>query len=176
MFLVFRKSLVLAGGVLLTLGLIGSRAKAELIPLPDYRDLVYTIETDKPIYSLTEDVHVTHRVTNPLNVNVTLGFTQEPGFNLWIRDEGNLIWRSSEGFLLVVWELTLSPGETIQHDYLWNLTDANDNPVGPGQYELVSMMNEWYEDSGTTITIIPEPTTLVLLLVGLGLTSMRKRR
>ncbi len=170
-----RKSLVLAGGVLLTLGLIGSRAKAEMIVPPGYSDLVYTIETDKIIYSLGEEVHVYHSVTNPLDVSYTFQFTQGPGFFLRVKQDGNTVWEH-QTFLLMPWDLTLLPDETVEQEYIWYMLDASGNLVDPGEYELVSTTGGSFEDSSTTITIIPEPTTLVLLLVGLGFTSLRKRR
>ncbi len=187
MFLVFRKSLVLAGGVLLTLGLIGSRAKAEIILLDpnNCTDLEYTIETDKAIYQLGEQVHVVQEYSNLGGVDISFNFNQEPGFDMWVLKDGNVIWHQVKGGLPVVTYPTLSAGESFKDEYIWEMINDDGNPVAPGEYEVWGLMLgsypakvgcEYPAAPSTTITIIPEPTTLVSLLVGLGLTSMRKRR
>ncbi len=188
MFLGSRKSLVIAGGVLLTLGLIGSRAKAEIV-LPDPNNcpnLEYTIETDKAIYQLGEQVHIVQEYSNLSDDAVTFIFYQSPGFDMWVLKGADVIWHQVKGWQNDIAHPTLSAGESFRSEYSWGMVDDNGNPVAPGEYEVLGVMVggpdpamagcEYPAAPSTTITIIPEPTTLVSLLVGLGLTSMRKRR
>ncbi len=170
-----RLMLLLGFCVLLGIGISGRAAHAEPIMQPTESDLEYSIQTDKDTYYLGETVHAYHSVTNPLDVSYTFQFHRAPGFFLRVEQDGNTVWERG-AFKQVPWDLTLLPDETAEQEYIWYMLDNSGNLVDPGQYELVSTTGGSFEDSSTTITVIPEPTTLVSLLVGLGFTSLRKRR
>ena len=149
--------------------------QGDIIWLGPLYDLEYVLQTDKPVYQLGEDVHVIQRLTNRASGDFTMEFMQEPGFDLWILEDGNTIWSAAKGrFKMVVWYLTLGPGESVERQYTWDMTDDEGNPVGPGQYDLVGVPQR--SEARTQITIIPEPGTIALMLLGLGLLGRRGTR
>jgi len=149
--------------------------QGDIIWLGPLYDLEYVLQTDKPVYQLGEDVHVIQRLTNRASGDFTMEFMQEPGFDLWVLEDGNRIWSQSGGWAFpVVWYLTLGPGESVERQYTWDMTDDEGNPVGPGQYDLVGVPQR--SEARTQITIIPEPGTIALMLLGLGLLTRRPMR
>ncbi len=139
-------------------------------------DLQYVIETDKSIYNLGEEVHALHRITNPFDVSVDISLFQSPGFDLWVVQDEEKIWSYQQWFFPVIWSKTIDPGETLEYNYTWDMMDYDDNPVAPGEYEVVGVVYGGGPSVSTPITIIPEPGTLLLMLMGFGAVAGRKRR
>jgi len=150
-------------------------------PLPE---LVYRIETDKPVYQLGEEVHITHRAMNLGDADVTIRFTCEPGFRFDVVTAGERV----EPWLWVlsarVWSLTLSPGESYESEWTWDMADSDGNPVLPGTYDILGLSHgtpvmpvgaSSPDDPVTSITIVPEPAMVGLLSLGFGILLRRRK-
>ena len=158
-------------------GLLASELEADIIPgsLPDGSNFEYSLETDKIIYQLGETVYVTHTITNPFDVPVDVGFVQEPGFDLWVMQGDSTIYVEYPFALLVTWTRTFEPGEILEFDYTWDMTDRYGNAVLPGEYELIGVVHGGGKNISTNITIIPEPATMVCFTLG-GLWLLRRNQ
>ena len=170
-----RVSILLPLVTVLLCGLLTSDLAADLVPLPTGDDLEYSIETDKTVYQLGETVYVTHTITNPLDVPVSIELSQEPGFNLWVMQGNTEIWAAYRVFAQVIGSQGFAPGEILELNYTWDMTDYDDNLVLWGEYELVGVIYGGGRDVSTNITIVPEPTTIMLLVFG-GLSILRSNR
>ncbi len=154
-------------------------AKADIFPPGDFGTLVplradWYIASDKAEYALGEQVHVEYWGVNNTSSVITLEFTSEPILYLHVLRDGGLIWDSTGGWHkwnrpLVVFD----PGEVLESQFVWDQTDTDGNPVGPGEYE---MRGRGGGGASTMITIVPEPSTLVLLCLGLWASGSRGRK
>jgi len=136
----------------------------------------YVIESDKDVYQPGEQVHVVHRVTNGLSTPYTFWLRSTPGFDLWVLDAGGvLVWSQHQDFKWDMPILVLPPGESVQHEYAWDMTDYTGNAAAPGEYELVGVIYG-DRDVSTTITVVPEPTTAVAMLLAAGAGIWRSGR
>ena len=136
---------------------------------------VYTIETDKTVYALGEDVHVLHRTTNDGNADFTMRLLCTPGFNLSVLDaSGTEVWSPHNVFSLNTWLLTLPPGASVQREYSWDMTADDGHPVAPGIYDIVGVI---YGSQNVTVsvTVLPEPSSLVLFVLTLAIPLAKKR-
>ena len=103
---------------------------------------------------------------------VTVELNRFPGFYIEIRDEGDtVIWDPYVGYALVISGYTFEPGELMENIYTWDLANYHDDPVPAGQYEIIGMP----ESSRVTVTVVPEPTSVLLLLAGGGVLLRRMR-
>jgi len=143
-------------------------------PLP----VTYLIETDKAVYELGEQVHVTHRLINHGEEPFVIQFMVDPGFDLWVLQEGIEVWPGPTMHFQVIWDWVLPAGETAEFHYTWDMTDSCGDLVAPGMYELLVRMNggpypvyvgyEYPPDPQTQIAIIPEPGAGALMVLGLA--------
>lgn len=178
-FLLITLAMVLAAVTML--GVCAEGLQAEIIPigpLPNSVNFEYSLESDKSLYQLGETVHATHTITNPFDVPVGLDLNCSPGFNLLVKQGDIEVYAAHNAFLAVMQTLMFQAGETLELDYTWDVMDNYGNPVLPGEYELVGVVHDvgiGTYASSTIITIVPEPGTLGLLLLG-GLGLLRRRR
>jgi len=152
-------------------------------PLPE---LVYSIETDKQVYQLGEEVRITHRAVNEGDADVTIRFGWAPGFEFYILAEGVMIEPWYQARSPVIWWLALSPGESYVSEWTWDMTDRDGNPLGPGAYDIVGVSHggpdpvlpgmDYPDVAVTSITIVPEPGMLALVSVSLCLLLRRRMR
>jgi len=191
------KSVVCAA--LVTLVLAGF-AKANLI---DSNSIIqdgieYYIQTDRSVYDLGEDVEILYRITN-----LTDGVWQVDGL---APIEDILVELKDGENLTEVWSLSLlyppfpgpgvlrlQPYESREISVTWPQIDLNgtietedDTQVPPGTYrisEVVNGVNHGVEPPveintrvAVDITIVPEPGSLILFVVGLPLVNYINRR
>ncbi len=145
--------------LMLLCGSLTSSLEGGILPTP----FEYALETDKAIYQLGETVYVSHTITNTLDVSVELEFRKEPGFDLWVMQGDSTIYIEYPFAKWVTWTRTFEPGEILEFDYTWDMTDNDGNPVLPGEYDMVGVN---YGDDNhviTNITIVPEPATVTLM-------------
>ena len=143
-----------------------------------------SVETDKVVYEVGEWATVTHTILNPSDEAVSLSFGWTPGYDIWAYDNpGDLsvgelyltrepVRDINQGAYWASWTLDLSPGESYQTDYAWNLTDDDGDELVPGEYVIVE--SALFAD--TRITIVPEPGTLAGLLIGAGIACLKRGR
>ena len=151
---------------------------------------VATLEADKAVYHWGEEVQLVHLVTNTSDTDFTFWFagssprwdlyafenaagleplsllmTQEP---VWGRgDDACLPWYQTWSL-----PLTLSPGQTLEYHYTWDLRDEDGELVPHGVYEVVETITL----AGARFTVMPEPGTLILLCSGSILALIRRVR
>ena len=154
-------------------------AKADIFPPGDSGTLVllradWYIASDKAEYALGEQVHVEYWAVNNTSSVITLEFTSEPMLSLHVLRDGGLIWDSTGGWYM--WNcplVVLDPGEILESQFVWDQTDTDGNPVGPGEYE---MRGQGGGGASTVITIVPEPCVSLLVSVGFVFLVRRNRR
>ncbi|MDY6912564.1 MAG: BsuPI-related putative proteinase inhibitor [Chloroflexota bacterium] len=174
------------------LGLGTPQARADFVyqvqPLPVPPVLMESIETDKSVYSLPEDVQVVYRVTNISNETYAW-WSWAPAYDVVVSRDAEPIWWVSYGEFYNAGPVgtTLSPGQSKELRYTWDMKDNEGNMVTPGTYEIEGGMYLCESTPGllhgsvignraTNITIIPEPASLTLMLLGLGYITARKRK
>ena len=147
-------------------------------------ELVYSIQTDREVYQLGEEVRITHRAVNEGDADVTIRFGWAPGFEFYILAEGVRIEPWVQARAAVIWWLTLSPGESYVSEWTWDMTDRDGNPLAPGAYDIVGVSHggpdpvlpgmDYPDVPVTSITIVPEPGMLALVSVSFWLLLRRK--
>lgn len=110
-------------------------------PIPDPPPgIQYIIETDRDVYELGENVLATQKVVNPSQWRFTLQLDVDPGFDLWVLRDGVKVWSEHTAFRMIIWEMVVGPGETLQYDYVWDMRDYEGDLVAPGEYEIRSVI------------------------------------
>jgi len=139
----------------------------------------YYLQTDKFVYNLGEDVEMLFRVTNLRDEDVLIGCSRKGEFNLWVQKDSETIWARSHWFAWFSPGVELSAGESIDVSHIWNMVDDTGSLIEPGDYSIVGVMynepwNYYYNHRGYIIThvgvpmsIIPEPGSLSLFIVGI---------
>jgi len=174
------KKLICAGIVILFMTV---SAKATLVNSNSIIDLgiEYYIQTDKSVYRLGENVEMLFRVTNLRDEAVTIGCSQSPEFNLFVRKDAERIWALIHFFSAYSPGVELLAGEPKELTHSWDMSDDDGVVVEPGLYTVVGVMYNqtwnYYNNRGYTITevgvpitIIPEPGSLAIL--GMGFLSL----
>ena len=146
----------------------------------------YYIQTNKSVYNLGEDVEILYRVTNLRDEDVTFSFPGSPEWNFWVEREGQSIWRAVNGWYAIGSGFTLSHGEskefpTYNTPYIWDMRDSEKNLVDIGEYNVIGGLDGYKGEYDSTavsvhIEIVPEPSSLILFVVGLPLANSISRR
>lgn len=140
----------------------------------------YNVETDKSQYLLTEPVQMTFTISTL--EDVTLVSEYQPTQNFWV--EG--YWQAVDDVQPGGIEVELLASESLTFQHAWDQRDNDGRFVLPGQYNVVGGSLLWqilpsnsippdeleYRTDYTTITIVPEPATLLLL--GIGVVMLRR--
>ena len=172
--------------VLLGVGIITAPAAAEILSnsiIVD--DIEYYMQTDDSVYNLGEDIEMLFRVTNLREEDVTISCSRGPEFNFWVQKDEETIWTQIQWWHWFSPGVEILAGEFEERIYTWDMIGDDENPVGIGTYNVVGVMyNEFWNDFyygnpvpsevPVEITIVPEPTTLLLFALG-GLMLRRKR-
>jgi hypothetical protein len=145
----------------------------------EINDIEYYIQTDKAIYNLGEDVDFLYIVTNLRDEEWRIEWSF-PVFDVVAEEKNgenfNEIWNWSwdqiypHGPVVV----TLGPQESIELNEIWPQIDLNGSveiedhtQVPPGLYRIAGVCHPTDVSIPVNITIIPEPTSLALLGMGL---------
>jgi len=146
----------------------------------------YYIQTNKSVYILGENVEMLYRVTNLGDEDVTFWFPHIPVWNFWVEKDGENIWRAVNGWYGMITEFTLSSGESkefpdISSPYIWNMRDNGDKLVHVGEYNVIGGLYAGTGEYDSTrvsvsIEIVPEPTSIALLGVGIVGIIFKKQR
>jgi len=144
----------------------------------EVNDVEYYIQTDKAVYNLGEDVDFLYRVTNLRDEEwrIEWGF---PIFDVIAEEKDgenfNEIWNWSWDKIHPMGPIvvTLGPQESIELNEVWPQIDLNGSveiedhtQVPPGLYRISGVCHPTDISIPVNITIIPEPSSLVLLGVG----------
>jgi len=134
------------------------------------------IQTDKSVYELGQEAQVVHRLTNLQETAVSFTCSEDPCWNVLVYENnegldlywdlilaGTDVWARNRSFAHVVWTYTLGPGEFVEYNTVWDLTDYEGNLVALGTYEVAGFTPG--PAISTSVNVIPEPATLVLLCV-----------
>ena len=154
-------------------------------------EIQYTVMTDKAIYQLGDHVYMQCQVTNLSATEEKLLWSANmPPYTFNIIDQGDNLVISYPGiYLPVVLKFPIQPLETkiypepwsSQPDGLiWDMKEWDGNIVDLGVYEVYAIPPVLFPPVSSSIIsvpiqIIPEPTSLVLLSLGLLLVKKKKR-
>ena len=133
------------------------------------------ITTDKQEYIVGEAISITYTVLNVLtHSSHGLLLQMEPAMNVFVENDHVRLWSAFETEICELGcVLALPPLGAERIVLTWNGTDDAGNAVDPGTYQLVG----WPVDAATTVTIVPEPCTLLLLGPGLAVAlGFRERK
>ena len=140
-------------------------------------EIEYYVQTDKSVYDLGENVEMLYRVTNLRNEEVTFSSPRLPEWNFWVEKNGENIWRAINTWYTMATKFTLSPGESkefpsINPPYIWDMRDNENNLVNLGGYSVIGGLydgSEYYNYTkiDVPIEIIPEPSTILFLAMGM---------
>lgn len=100
------------------------------------------VTTDKPGYNLGEPVRFTLTAMNTSGSPVTVLWASGQRYDFLVRSaDGAEVWRWSRDkvFILILQELTLSPGESLTFQEVWDQRDNNGQPVVTGTYVVVGV-------------------------------------
>ena len=190
------KKLVCAG--IVGLALAGC-AKATLVDSNSITKdgIEYYIETNKSVYNLGEDVEILFRVTNLRDEKWEVHGSAPVQDIVVAAKEGedfNEIWKWGWYNVPIAGPevLRLQPNEFAEISDIWPQIDsqgtrdpADDTSVAPGTYRITGIVRgverfdpriEINESVSVDITIIPEPSSLVLFVVGLAVLNYVNRR
>lgn len=149
-------------------------------------NIEYYMQTDKSVYDLGENVEMLYRVKNLSEEEVLFGFGQSPVWNFWVDKDGENIFTAVKGWWNVYSEFTLTPGESKEFiddnsPYIWNMKDNGGNLVTLGMYNVTGGLfspRGYYDYTKVLvdIEIVPEPTTIGLLVAGGIALALSKKR
>ena len=137
----------------------------------------YYIQTDKAVYHLGENVEMLFRVTNLRDEDVGIGCSRSPEFNFKVEQCAGPglcapVWILYQGWFWIMTGIELSPGESTEVSYNWDMKDIGGNPVLPttsyppgAYYNVVGFIyNEfwnYYDNNGSFIeTEVGVPITI----------------
>lgn len=169
---------------------LSSIAWASIVPVNSNSKVLdgieYYIQTDKFTYQLGENVEMLFKVTNLNDYSVTFHIPFMPEYDFWVQKDGVEIWSKGNGFLPVAGQFTLEQYESwicpgLNTPYLWNMRDSANNLVGLGTYNVIggiAIISEPHIDTTVSvpIQIVPEPSTIFLLITGLFGICIKKHR
>ena len=146
----------------------------------------YYVETDKPAYSLGEDVCIFSRVTNMTDTDVTFQFANQQQFMFAVYDSDTMIWLTPTLVSPALSSLTLHPGESASSSEVWDQTYRagteapwyweEEFPSPPGVFDVFGGLMYYALQMGSVpIEIVPEPSTLTLLCAGAFFLRLRRR-
>jgi hypothetical protein len=130
--------------------------------------LQITVDTDKDVYQVGEDIAITITAYNPTTepVIMTGGFY----FTTYIMDE-TYDWAKGKSGPAVVVTVTVDPGESISWDHMHGINECLEYPLEIGVHSIVGKILA-YELRGQNqsepveFSVIPEPFSLSFLFLG----------
>ena len=150
--------------------------------------LEYYIQTNKSIYDLGEDVEIMYRITN-LRTEVWEVLAFPPLRDILVAErkgqDFNEIWTLSwfRNYPPGPRVLRLYPGESSEMNVIWPQIDAqgtrdpiDDISIAPGIYRIRGILYPTDVSVAVEITIVPEPGSLILFVVGLSIANYINRR
>jgi len=181
------KKLVFAG--ILVFALAGC-AKAALVDSNSIIEdgIEYYIQMDKSVYNLGEDVEILYRITN-LRTEVWEVLAFPPLRDILVAErkgqDFNEIWTLSwfRNYPPGPRVLRLYPSESSEMNVIWPQIDAqgtrdpiDDISIAPGIYRIRGILYPTDVSIAVDITIVPEPGSLILFVVGLSIANYINRR
>ena len=179
------KKLVCAG--IVTLVLVGC-AKATLVDSNSIvRDgIEYYIQTNKSVYDLGEGVEILYRITNLTEEEWGVMGIGSLRF-IYVAPKGaewfDAIWAWLEPAPPGPTGFTLQPNGSVEVSAVWPQIDmrgttepGDDTQVPPGIYSITARLRPIDTNVDLDVTIVPEPGSLILFVVGLPLVNYIKRR
>jgi hypothetical protein len=166
-------------------------AMADIVPVNSNSKIIdgieYYVQTDKAVYTLGGNVEMFYKVTNLNEYSVTFNFINTPEWNFWAEKDGISIWKKISTFLDIGISYSLASGESQIYPFsppyfsLWDMKDNNGNLINPGEYQIIGGLvsgfpNNTYEYSkvAVPITIVPEPSTILIFSMGILGIFLRK--
>jgi hypothetical protein len=113
-----------------------------------------SLKLDKPSYRVGEPVDLTFTVANVSQATFQHNLRTSQAYDFLVTREGKEVWRWSgdKGFLQVITEFTLAPGQARDYRQSWSQVDNQGNSVGPGEYKFVGVLKTLPERRSPTVT------------------------
>jgi len=151
--------------------------------------LEYWIETDKAVYMPGEQVRVVQGIRyvpgDPSGVGMLgrgVGYWHSLAFEHYIFSSDGERIDFGPGYCQIrpafMSTVTLWPGDSLTQEWVWDLEDVYGNPVPPGTYDIYGG-DSWVASRAgpvATITVVPEPASLMTMLGALSGLLLRRRR
>jgi len=180
------KKLVCAGIVILA---IAGCAKANLVNSNSIVEdgIEYYIQTDKAVYNLGEDVEILYRISNLTDQEWTVIDVGSLRF-IYVAPKGaewfDAIWEWFEPAPPGTNGFTLQPNGSVEVTAVWPQIDMQGTPVDPGDdtqvppgiYSITARLRPTDTNVAVDVTIVPEPCSLILFVVGLPIVDYINRR
>lgn len=89
-------------------------------------------------YPAGENVPIIYTIKNTGSAPITYRFTSGKQFDIWVTDNGNEVYRLSDGMMYsqAFSNITLDPGESKEFRAAWNQRDKSNRAVDPGFYTI----------------------------------------
>jgi len=135
-------------------------------------DIKYYIQTNKFKYDLGENVEMLYEITNLGSEAITFNFSYTPEWNFWVKNNNeNLVFQAVTGWWAMGTSFTLQPNDNKDFSYIWDMKNAEGHLVELGAYTVIGGLDANMGEYGYTqvpvgIDIIPEPTSVFLLSIG----------
>ncbi len=161
----------LLGGALLILCITSQTLANSVNSNSTVKDgIEYYVQTDKAVYEAGETVQILYRVTNLGSEAVTFRFTCGPvtdRCDFMVEKGGQRIWDNlGRPATLALTSFTLDPSGSNSFTIIWDMTDANDNQIVAGGYEVTAALSSLYLSDDkyvpVSVTITITPTTLLV--------------
>ena len=146
----------------------------------------YYIQTNKSVYNLGENVEILYRITNLTDQEWTVLGGGSLRFIL-VAPKGaewfDPIWEWYEPAPPGPSGFTLQPNGSVEVSAVWPQIDTqgtrdpgDDIPVPPGIYTITARLMPTDTNVAVDVTIVPEPGSLILFVVGLPIVNYINRR
>jgi hypothetical protein len=135
------------------LGKSGPKSGEQGVTLSTPDSLYVSFTTNKSSYGRLETATLTLTVTNVVSYPVTVAFNSAQLYDFTATDSaGTTVWTWSRGrtFDPTPQEVVLQPGESLQLQQTWSLTQDNGLPVSAGTYTVRgTFLGSYYGQTGT---------------------------
>ena len=137
-------------------------------------EIEISVATDKAVYQLDEDVVISVTAYNPTDEAITLVFGSDLQASYWM--DGIYDWEDGRSRLTMLTYVTIDPYQF----NTWQLTHGDYErsiyPLGLGAHSVVGEVLEYGLSNPAGFQVVPEPSCVMLLVVGPVLSRFRKLR
>jgi len=117
-------------------------------------NIEYYMQTDKSVYKLGEIVKMLYRITNLRGEDVKFTSPCSPVWNFWVEKDEKVIWKAVNGWWTVITEFTISPNNSKEFTYFWNMSNDKGNLVNAGKYNSIDgLYPSLPHDNPTTVSV-----------------------
>ena len=130
--------------------------------------------TNKQVYTLGEEVVVFVIAYNPNPEPVTLGFptTLQASYLM----DSTYDWTEGKGFLTIPSGCRIDPYSSYTWNLIHGLKELERYPLSVGTHTMTGYVVGYGQSAPVEFEVVPEPSMLLLLVIGLVAVRVRRRR